>query len=102
MHESVYHTDSHTPHTHIRMRMYTNEHPKEQEAESGKEIKVQEKEKNKQQKIEINDSLLCHTPIRNKESIDKLIIGKDYKVGKNFFKAPKTFNQQNQSKKLKG
>ncbi len=53
---------------------------------------MQEKEKNKQQKIEINDSLLCHTPIRNKESIDKLIIGKDYKVGKNFFKAPKTFN----------
>jgi len=62
----------------------------EWEAESGKEIKVQEK--NKQQKIEINDCLLCHTPIRNKESIDKLIIGKDYKVGKNFFKAPKTFN----------
>ncbi len=60
---SVYHTDSHTPHTHIRMRMYTNEHPKEWEAESGKEIKVQEKEKNKQQKIEINDGLLCHTPI---------------------------------------
>jgi len=47
---------------------------------SGKEIKVQEKEKNKQQKIEINDGLLCHTPIRNKESIDKLIIGKDYKL----------------------
>jgi hypothetical protein len=41
---------------------------------------VQEKEKNKQQKIEINDSLLCHTPIRNKESIDKLILGKDYKL----------------------
>jgi hypothetical protein len=41
---------------------------------------VQEKEKNKQQKIEINDGLLCHTPIRNKESIDKLIIGKDYKL----------------------
>ena len=77
---SVYHTDSHTPHTHIRMRMYTNEHPKEGEAESGKEIKVQEKEKNKQQKIEINDSLLCHTPIRNKESIDKPIIGKEYKL----------------------
>jgi hypothetical protein len=81
MHESVYqsvcesvcaHTDSHTPHTHIRMRMYTNEHPKEWEAESGKEIKVQEKE--------INDSLLCHTPIINKESIDKPIIGKDYKL----------------------
>jgi hypothetical protein len=56
------------------------EHPKEWEAESGKEIKVQEKEKNKQQKIEINDGLLCRTPIRNKELIDKLIIGKDYKL----------------------
>jgi len=41
---------------------------------------VQEKENNKQQKIEINDGLLCHAPIRNKESIDKLIIGKDYKL----------------------
>jgi hypothetical protein len=54
------------------------EHPKEWESESGKEIK--EKEKNKQQKIETNDGLLCHAPIRNKESIDKLIIGKDYKL----------------------
>ena len=64
----------------VRMCHCEKEHPKEWESESGKEIKVQEKEKNKQQKIEINDGLLCHTPIRNKESIDKLIIGKDYKL----------------------
>ena len=79
-------------HTH-RIHTYACVCVYEWEAESGKEIKVKEKEKNKQQKIEINDCLLCHTPIRNKESIHKLIIGKDYKVGKNFFtKAPKTFN----------
>ena len=56
------------------------EHRKEWEAESGKENKETEREKNKQQKIEINEGLVCNTPIRNKEAIDKLIIGNDYKL----------------------
>jgi hypothetical protein len=46
---------------------------------SGRQRNQSAREREKQ-KIEINDGLLCHTPIRNKESIDKLIIGKDYKL----------------------
>ena len=53
-------------------RYCEKEHRKEWEAESVKENKEPEREKNKQQKKEINDGLVCNSPIRNKKAIDKL------------------------------